>query len=145
MKSSVLPNKKFCRVRLAHMWSKRTQKYSARHGIDSFLFTFLRKPEKRDLSMYYFFFIDWKQLPEPDDQEVIAFLKQSHNSQLGEVIDKEPRQNIKQMTKRRHHKQLHALVQRTLEQFNFLGLVERMDESLVVLQLLYHLFLLVYN
>ncbi len=50
-----------CRYRgLTHLWSKRTiQGFENRNHNETFLWTFVKDPTKRILSLYFFFEIDW--------------------------------------------------------------------------------------
>lgn len=125
-----------CRVRLSHLWWIRTRKYSTRNKERSFLFTFLKRPEKRVLSEFWYFGHDIRDpLPSelPDDTTVIEYLKKSANSQLSRVIDKAPNPRLNDnLTKT----EMAARVQTVMSELDFIGIVERMDESLVLLQLL---------
>ena len=124
---------KICRFRgLAHLWSKRSPDFAARNREDTFLWTFFKDPAKRELSIYFFFMIDWK----PGERnytetDVIDFLNETKFGQLQSLhphIEKEFFEVI--MNDDALAKQF---VQKTVEQMDFLGLVERMDESLVLL------------
>ena len=52
---------KMCKFRgVSHMWSKRSPPFEQRNHDKSFLWTFVKDPLRRVLSVYFFFEIDWE-------------------------------------------------------------------------------------
>ena len=128
---SKVPN--ICRFRgLTHLWSKRSPDFATRNREDTFLWTFFKDPAKRELSIYFFFMIDWKPGQRNyTETDVIDYLNETKIGQL---------QSIHPHRKKEYFEQImdddtlaKQFVQETMEQMDFLGLVERMDESLVLL------------
>lgn len=126
---------KICRFRgLNHLWSKRSPDFATRNRNDTFLWTFLKDPAKRALSFYFFFMIDW--IPGKrnyTETDVIEYLNST--GCCTQILSLHPQrkgiQYYEQIMK--DDALVRRLVQETLEQMDFLGLVERMDESLVLL------------
>lgn len=125
---------KICKSRSLHLWSKRTKKFSTRNKEQSFLWTFLKDPTKRLLSIYFYFIVDLTKQNYTDDG-LIDFFRESYNreeEQLFVIGDHDPRVIASTLS----DEELNVHIQKTIDEFNFIGLVERMDESLVLLQLM---------
>mmetsp|Transcript_5808 Transcript_5808/g.6499 ORF Transcript_5808/g.6499 Transcript_5808/m.6499 type:complete len:441 (+) Transcript_5808:36-1358(+) len=126
---------KICKSRINHRWSKNTEQLSKRDKDKSFLWTFLKDPTKRMLSFYFFFIIDHYKKEYTEDN-LIDWLKSEKKinpgGQLYEIADKYPEINVLNLT----DEEIKSYIQKVIDNMNFIGLVERMNESLVLLQLM---------
>mmetsp|Transcript_19604 Transcript_19604/g.22706 ORF Transcript_19604/g.22706 Transcript_19604/m.22706 type:complete len:365 (-) Transcript_19604:779-1873(-) len=126
---------KICKTRLSHLWSKRTEKLSKRDKDKSFLWTFLKDPTKRLLSIYFFFIIDLKK-NHYSEEHLIEWLRyetaRNPGGQLREIADRLHEVNLTDFS----DEEIDLYIQKTIDNMNFIGLVERMNESLVLLQLM---------
>jgi hypothetical protein len=107
-----------CKSRMTHEWFYQV-KLNERNKKASFLWTILRRPETRALS--YFFFEDVGRNGK-HPSTAIYHLKQVSNFQLQSISNaKAPGRYT---------------LERVMPEFDFIGILERLDESLVLLQLL---------
>jgi len=127
---------KVCKSRISHMWWKRTKTYSTRDKDRSFLWSFLKDPTKRILSYYFFFIIDAEKKQTYTEGNLISWLRQEKKKhpggQLHDITDKYPSVNLHNFT----DDEIQSYIQKTIDSMDFIGLVERMNESLVLLQLM---------
>ena len=140
---------KICRSRgMGHLWSKRTKKFNNRNKDKSFLWTFLKEPMKRELSLYYFFGVDWKENEDTEEtfQQWMLKLKRGSGSDGNKIktsgylnLFSDYDSKAKKELSKDHPSDddLNELIQKALADTDFLGLVERLDESLVLLALMF--------
>lgn len=119
-------NTTVCKSRLTHSWSvmhlRRMRTFSNRNYQKSFLWTMLRDPAQRAISGFYFFDVS-KNGVNPNDAI--------------QTLQKKPPNHLLKWVGAKNDTP--AGIQQVLHDFNFIGLLERLDESLVVLQLLLEL------
>jgi len=85
--------------------------------------------------MYFFFIIDLKgnDYTEEHLTEWLRIkMRKNPGGQLSEIADKLPKVNLTKFT----DEEIKSYIQKTIDNMNFIGLVERMNESLVLLQLM---------
>lgn len=116
-----------CLSRMTHAWSTRflfrRGSFASRSPDKSFLWTMLRDPAQRALSGFYYFRVH-PQFGYDPNKDAVKYLKKQTNVLCKWV-------GAKNTTP--------AGTQQVLHEFNFIGLLERLDESLVILQLLLNL------
>ena len=119
-----------CRARVSHAWSKQSDfDYSSRDRDQSFLFTMLRDPKSRAVSEF-----NWQAGMagvESSSDNLLHHLRSVRNFQLGLVVDSTDKSRAKEAT---DIGDITQLVSNVLVEFDFIGLLERLDESLVALQ-----------
>jgi len=117
-------NNKFvcCKSRLTHAWSthylRRQGNFANRNHSTSFLWTILRDPAQRALSGYYFFEVNKN---DGNVKNAVSVLSKRSNHMLKWVGSKNATPHG---------------IEEVIQEFDFMGLLERLDESLVILQLL---------
>ena len=123
-----------CRARISHVWSKR---HKAKHGglhvrnkTTSFLWTILRDPAKRAASSFFFFAVG-RTGANTSDASAIQHFESKPNFELA-YVQNHPADQLATMNTAR----LSSIAQTALGEFNFIGTLERLDESLVLLQLI---------
>ena len=130
-----------CLVRFNHDQSRtsaHTFQYANRSRTESYLWTFIREPTERSISHFFFRRVSREKV-EPHDGEFRKFLVTGHrrNYYLGEMMDPDVMSggggggNGTQS-----EATITSSVERILELYDFIGIVERMHESLIVLKLL---------
>ena len=129
--ATALPeNQQVCRARVSHAWSKQSDfDYSSRDKDKSFLFTMLRDPKSRAVSEFH-----WQvgmTGVQSSDDSLLHHLRSVRNFQLGLVVDSTDRSRT---TETNDIGEIPQLVSNVLVEFDFIGLLERLDESLVALQ-----------
>jgi len=119
------------------------------HGVDrkpapeSLLWTMVRYPPNRDLSHIFHFRVS-RHLEEPTDEFIIAQLK-THVVGLGRQVryllpEKSSETQVSVQMTKNHPEQVATIVQRKiLNHYDFIGVVERLTESLAVMTLLWDL------
>eukprot|EP00956_Cyclotella_meneghiniana_P029181 scaffold70042_cov56-Cyclotella_meneghiniana.AAC.1 len=111
-----------CLVRWNHAQPKE-KKYDALIKAESYLWTFLREPTKRTISHFFF-------------DEVSRYKREPHDSLMKKYMMSPGRRyyyfNEFSLTSKYHAKAIPQI----LDMYDFIGIVERFDESLVVLKLL---------
>jgi hypothetical protein len=132
-----------CRMRIDHS-SAHKMEYAIRKKDKSYLISLLRDPTKRAIS-HYFHFIVSEQKQDPTDENFQRFFSQ-HAGSWSNYYTKD----LSMKQGRRTHwttgestatttataYQDSRTVQQILNQYNFIAITERLDESLVVLKLL---------
>ena len=129
--ATTLPeSQQVCRARVSHAWSKQSDfDYSSRDRDQSFLFTMLRDPKSRAVSEF-----NWQAGMagvESSSDNLLHHLRSVRNFQLGLVVDSTDKSRAKEAT---DIGDITQLVSNVLVEFDFIGLLERLDESLVALQ-----------
>ena len=128
--STIPENQQVCRARVSHNWSKQSKfDYSSRDRGKSFLFTMLRDPKRRAVSEY-----NWQVGMtgiKPSEENFLHHLRSIRNFQLGLVVDSTQKNRAKETN---DIGEIFELVSKALGEFDFIGLLERLDESLVALQ-----------
>lgn len=120
-----------CRVRFDHGLASRLR-YGDRDKSRSFLWTFVRDPTDRAISEFYHFAVSREKV-EPTDVNFIEYL--SDRRKNGHLDD----YYLQDMHVRGYdpkgvgHREA---VREVMDEYDFIGLTERMDESLVVLQMI---------
>ena len=132
---------KQCLVRFNHDQSRtsaHTFQYANRSRTESYLWTFIREPTERSISHFFFRRVSREKV-EPHDGEFRKFLVTGHrrNYYLGEMMNPDVMSggggggNGTQS-----EATITSSVEQILELYDFIGIVERMHESLIVLKLL---------
>ena len=124
-----IPEKRqICRGRVSHAWSKHFS-FGSRNRYKSFLFTMLRDPKSRAVSEYNYQ-VGMSGI-EPTEENFLYHLKSIRNFQLGLMVDPSEKDQVKEVSKT---DRIFELVSRAAEEFDFIALLERLDESLVAMQ-----------
>ena len=123
---------KACRLRMSHEWSNILKStlggLQARDKEQSFLFTIVRDPAKRALSSFFFFQVGRRGV-NATEENILDTLSHTSNYQLRYIRPETPKELLSM-----DDTELGTVVQQTLNEFNFIGILERLDESLVLLQ-----------
>lgn len=121
-----------CRARVSHAWSKQSDfSFGSRNRYKSFLFTMLRDPKTRAISEYNYQ-VGMAGL-EPTEEYFLNHLKSIRNFQLGLMIHVDPSEK-NQVEDVINNDKISEFVSLATEEFDFIGLLERLDESLVAMQ-----------
>jgi hypothetical protein len=104
-------------------------------GESSFLWTTLREPAKRALSAYFFFRVSRRGIT-PNATGMINELKSSKNFQL-KYIGRQKNGKLLYEPGNATTIQMTEMISGVRDMYQFIAITERMDESLVVLKLLY--------
>jgi hypothetical protein len=123
-------NTTICNARFGHppAWYN---EYFKRDKLNSFLWTIIREPTKRHVSEFFHFRVS------RDKWEPTDFNMKWHFQESANDIDNYYLYFMK--TDRafdREKDNIHDAVQSIMKEYNFIGILERLDESLVVLQML---------
>jgi hypothetical protein len=125
-----------------HFWhSHSALMFENRDGKQSFLWTLLREPTQRMMSEFYHFFVT-RQHIEPTDDNLLALLSNSsirHRNYYINLHSVRANKLLKQS--RRKQKQewyrgMQNITQGIIDDYDFIAITERFDESMVVMQLL---------
>ena len=123
-------DQQMCRARVSHAWSKQSNfRYSDRDKNKSFLFTVLRDPKSRAISEYNYQ-VGMTGI-EPSEESFVSHLRSVQNFQLGLVVDPSEKDQVQNEN---NNDELSKLVSKSVDEFDFIGVLERLDESLVALQ-----------
>jgi hypothetical protein len=121
-----------CRVRFNHPMASKLQ-YSKRDKAKSFLWSILREPTRRFMSEFFHFGVS-RNFIQPSDKNIKAYMRDTNpsinNYYLRWLSVDQP------FDFDRDHSRIPSVVQRIMDEYNFLGISERLDESLVALQLI---------
>lgn len=124
-----------CQVRFNHPMASKLQ-YSKRYKQDSFLWSVLREPTKRFMSEFFHFGYS-RNFLQPTDQNIQTYMHSTNpsieNYYLRWLSVKQPFEFPK------HHQQIKQFVTEIIQEYDFLGVSERLDESLVALQMILNL------
>jgi hypothetical protein len=107
----------------------------------SLLWTFLRAPPKRDLSSVFFFDVSRHGM-EPTDSNLLQALLKLKSFQTRFLAPWSRKNQIMEWDNRNDNTTLESRVEvvaQIVERYDFLGIVERMEESLAVMKLLWEL------
>ena len=137
----VKPNAvKSCKLRgMQHSWGFPSWKTLLTRNETRFLWSIVRRPEDRIISQYFHFNVS-RLNSSTSDEDIIEFLQisKNHNRQTQYLYPNlreiKAIQKIKDPIKRNLHWQF--IVARILRSYNFIGTLERLDESLVLLQII---------
>jgi hypothetical protein len=128
-----------CSARVDHANVARIMDYKNRIPDESYLFTFIREPSARLISQFFHFQVsrEKKEVSDINIQQYFLNVSYFQNYYLNDLslLPYEPGV-IPQRNKREYQERKVAAI---LKDYDFIGITERMDESLVVLQLLLHL------
>lgn len=143
----LLSPKTECNMRIDHS-SARHMQYAQRNPQKSFLVSLLRDPTKRAISQFFHFRVSTAGVVPTDKNfqrsvtggkfgapSKLAFGAMS-NYYMKDLTFRPDMEKELRMKNRTHYDDL---VQELLDQYDFIGITERMDESLVVLKMLLHL------
>lgn len=109
-----------CQASVGHHYTQRLPLPQRKSQESSFLWTLVRHPAKRTLSHYYFKKVS-KNGELPSDEAMLTFMEKQKNFELSSLQE---------------HSLHNFTLKGIMQGLDFVGIVERMDESLVVLQLL---------
>lgn len=119
-----------CRTRHLHGWAgRRMYQFGQRDADKSFLWTLLRQPAPRYISEFFHFHAA-RQNMTASDANIIDFLRHGKHSD---------RHYLSWLTVRGYRKatsDAESTVQHILQDYNFIGVLERLDESVVALQMI---------
>jgi hypothetical protein len=130
-------NYEICRSRFDHAFA--SDRYATRKVDDSFLWSVIRSPTKRFVSQFFHFMVSRRKL-EPSDKNFIKFIRVSakksqrnivHDYYLGALSTIPYRPG-----KSTNTSQKVETANRILNDYDFIGITERMDESFVALSML---------
>lgn len=131
---------KQCSARLDHCPAgPRCMKYGKRIRDESYLFTFLREPSARLISQFFHFKVSRDKM-EPSDSNIKNYYVKSlyaHDYYLQDLSLELYPPKLLSLVELPKYQQ--AFAEAIIRDYDFIGITERMDESLVVLQLLLHL------
>lgn len=100
--------------------------YARRDRVRSFLWTFLREPTRRTVSQYFFNQVS-RHGKEPTDKNIIKWARTGRTSSGTFQLD---------YSRLRDYDSHEESVRGILDDYDFIGITERLDESLVVLQII---------
>ena len=118
-----------CRHRANHGSAHKDFKYQDRDRENSFLFSIIRDPAKRATSQFFHFNVVVGQ-KEPTDAN---FQKEMMHSRVGHYYIRD--MSFRSVTDPKKEN-LNSLVKEIIDGYDFIGITERMDESLVVFKML---------
>jgi hypothetical protein len=123
---------KMCKVRFDHTPAF-LLKYGDRIKAKSFLWSFVRDPTQRSVSEFFHFGVSRRKM-EPSDKNFLKYLRDRlyiYNYLLFDMaVDRYRRKLQTNVTK---------IVQSIMDDYDFIGMAERMDESLVIMKMLLQL------
>jgi hypothetical protein len=121
-----------CKMRVDHS-SAREMKYAERNKKRSFLISLLRDPTKRAISSYFHFKVS-ENKENPIDVNFQKYFLDHPNARSNyytkDLVMRQVNLTVEEP---------HEVVQEIIDSFDFIGITERMDESLVVMKMLLHL------
>lgn len=123
-----------CTVRCAHL---RARKYKERLKNESFLWSVLREPTTRLVSKFYHFAVSREKVA-----PTVANMQEYFRRQRNRAYDRQyylKTLSLRDINPRADDITIRKYVEEILQGFDFIGITERMDETLVVLQLLLRL------
>jgi hypothetical protein len=127
-----------------HFWHSRSAlMFENRSRTQSFLWTLLRDPINRVMSEFYHFFVT-RQHIEPTDDNLIALLSNNSIKNTNYYIKlHNVRKNQNKLLKQSRRKQkqercrgMQNITQGIIDDYDFIAITERFDESMVVMQLI---------
>jgi hypothetical protein len=124
-----------CHVRFNHPMASKLQ-YSKRNKLDSFLWSILREPTKRFVSEFFHFGLS-RNFIQPTDENIKKYMRETKPS-----VDNYYLRWLsvdKPFNFRTDHEKIPSIVQSIVNEYDFLGISERLDESLVALQMILNL------
>jgi Galactose-3-O-sulfotransferase len=120
-------NYRICKARFDHSPAVILQ-YGNRQRSKSFLWTVLREPTKRAISQFFHFQVSREKV-EPSDTNFQKYLAES-------LFDNYYLQSMSMEYLFRQDYNIEEVIAKVLRDYDFIGILERMDESLVVLSLI---------
>lgn len=133
---------KACKNRLSHIWSKRmTNVIESRNKSNSFLFTIIRDPATRAISDFYYFAVGRDKV-EPNENNLIRYLNTTENFNLAKCLTRRkatpthPQGTYAMGVGAMNEEELRNMV---VHGIDFIGTLERLDESMALLQLILEL------
>jgi hypothetical protein len=119
-----------CRVReQLYMFPANTFGYNKRDPTKSFLWSIIREPTKRFVSEFFHFKVSREKV-EPTDANMQQYMSKFSYANYVQLLHPEPGQPGYLTSN------LAVSVEEIIQEYDFIGVVERLDESLVVLKLL---------
>jgi hypothetical protein len=124
-----------CQVRFNHPMASKLQ-YSKRNKMESFLWSILREPTRRFMSEFFHFGLS-RNFIQPTDEKIKAYMRETkpaiENYYLRWLAVDKP------FSFRKDHEKIPSIVKSIINEYDFLGISERLDESLVALQMMLNL------
>lgn len=131
---------KMCRVRFTHGFGQPpfARRFEGRDRNRSFLFTILRDPTPRSISQYYFMWVSLKKTP-PSDQDFHRYLN-SYPQMLDYYLKTISTKGFHGREKGQHSVDSGVVTANAIiNEYDFIGITERFDESAVVLAMILNL------
>ncbi|MGK3761094.1 MAG: hypothetical protein ACI8RD_013412, partial [Bacillariaceae sp.] len=121
-----------------------TKLHSYRQREYSLLWTLVRQPRKRDLSQVFFFLVSRGNISSNNTNKLINGIKKNRNKQMKYLIGTSSERSKQQQEQQPQNntntevasKQIKSLI---IDQYDFIGVTERLPESLAVMTLLWNL------
>ena len=130
-----------CKFRgTSHLWSKRSRPFELRDRGQGFLWKFLKNPTKVHLSIYLFFMVDWKD-EEFGEESFLEYFNHTfffggfNRFFLSESVSRKATKELKEISKSSDD-HVQEFARNLTNNLDFIGIVERMDESLVLLSIM---------
>jgi hypothetical protein len=124
-----------CHLRFNHPMASKL-KYSKRDKMESFLWSILRDPTRRFVSEFFHFGVS-RNFIQPTDDNIRKYMRDTvpsiNNYYLRWLSVDKP------FNYEHDHKKIPSVVQSIMNEYDFLGIAERLDESLVALQMILNL------
>lgn len=116
-----------CKIKEHHyMYPAVKRNFRERNPKKSFMWSFLREPTSRFVSEFFHFQVSRKKV-EPTDEAFQEYCRKYSYANYIQVLHPEPGNQLVNKS---------AAVAHIIQEYDFIGITERMDESLVVLKLL---------
>lgn len=125
--ASSVPDQNVCKVRFSHA-SASKMKYHQRDEERSFLWSLVREPTTRSMLEFAHYQVSWRNVPPTKDNIANYFRHVKRQDKQLKTLALTTSENVIQKEQQ--------AIQTILNEFDFLGVTERMDESAVVLQML---------
>lgn len=136
---------KACKNRLSHIWSKRMANViESRNKSNSFLFTIIRDPANRAISDFYYFAVGRDKV-KPSEDNLIRYLNATENFNLAKCLTRRkatsthPQGTYAMDAGAMNEEELQRIVEGVVRGIDFIGTLERLDESMALLQLILEL------
>jgi Sulfotransferase family len=129
-----------CRVQFEHATARQLQ-YAERSRENSFLWTAVRDPTQRAISHFFHFGVSRRNIA-PTDKNFQQFLSKNSKSRSKDYYLRmllpfgSNRSNPRKDVERSDNASMFALLQAIIDDYDFIAVSERMDESLVALQMI---------
>ena len=114
---------------MSHLWSTHTGEFKTRDHDQSFLWTFLKDPTRRQLSLFFYFYVDWDDTHEYTTETFFQFMNKMDGKPIdGQANKLNGRTISKQLKGTQNETIINEYIQQMINEMDFIGLVERMDE-----------------